>query len=93
MKEKVLLKHPEGKRGVRISKAKYDTIKPIIVNALKSKSEMTLADIERLLEKQLKGKFDGSIGWHMEWVKLDLEARKVIKRIPKTRPQHYTLVK
>jgi len=43
------------------------------------------------IKKQLKNKFQGSIAWYVEVVKLDLEARKIIKRIPKTKPQLYRL--
>jgi hypothetical protein len=34
--------------------------------------------------KRNKTLFEGSVEWHMEWVKLDLEARKVITRIDDT---------
>ncbi len=39
---------------------------------------------------KLKGKFSGSISWYAETVKLDLEARKLIKRT-NSKPQKYLL--
>jgi hypothetical protein len=43
------------------------------------------------MEKKIR--FDGSLNWYLEWVKLDLEAQGIIKRIAKTAPQKYLLVK
>ena len=81
MEEKILTLHPQGKRGVNISKSKYDTMKKTIVEIL-GKGELTLAELTAAVEKKLRGKFDGSIPWYMEGTKLDLEARGVIQRVP-----------
>jgi hypothetical protein len=35
----------------------------------------------------VSGNFDGAVGWYTTTVKLDLEARGVIQRIPKSSPQ------
>ncbi len=40
-----------------------------------------------------KTKFEGSIEWHMEWVKLDMEARKEIVRKTDKSPIRYSVVK
>ena len=73
--------HPQGKRGVNISRAKYETMKKTILEVLPNGGlrhhELTFA-----VESKLKGKFDGSIPWYMEGTKLDLEARSVIERVP-----------
>ena len=42
--------------------------------------------------QQLDGNFDGSIGWYVTTVKLDLEARGVIERVPNVTPQQLRLV-
>ena len=39
------------------------------------------------VEASVTGNFDGSVRWHTEVVKLDLEASAVVERLPKTRPQ------
>ena len=74
MEEKVLTLHPQGKRGVNISKAKYERMKKTILEVLR-KGGLTHHELTHAVERKLKGKFDGSIPWYMEGTKLDLEAR------------------
>jgi hypothetical protein len=90
MKEqKILTKHPLGKSGKNISKQKYETLKKAILSALKSK-ELTHRELFDQLNKSLKNKFTGNISWYGETVKLDLEARKIIRRTD-SKPQKYRL--
>ena len=96
MKEKIQLKHPQGKKPIRMSKAKYDLLKPMVVQYFHAKGEATFSEMTREIEKELKTKgqrFEGSLRWHLEWVKLDLEARKIIRRVAKTSPQQYRIVR
>ncbi len=81
MEEKILTLHPQGKRGVNISRAKYETMKKTILEVLR-KGGLTHHELTHAVERTLKGKFDGSIPWYMEGTKLDLEARGVIERVP-----------
>lgn len=84
----ILTKHPEGKTGVNISKAKYNVIKASILQCLERK-ELTFTDLAKCVGDKLQGTFDGSIPWYTQVVKLDLEARGIIERTPKTKPQLY----
>ena len=43
------------------------------------------------VERDLDGSFDGSIPWCVTTVKLDLEARRVIERVPSASPQRLRL--
>ena len=95
MEQKIQLKHPQGKKGVSISKEKYELLKKHIMEFLSGNNEATFTDISKAIAKEFKAKkirFDGSLDWYLEWVKLDLEAQKIIKRVPKTSPQKYLLV-
>jgi len=85
--EKVQTKHPLGKSGKNIDKAKYETLKKAILSALRNQ-QLTHAELFRDLNKRLKGKFAGNISWYGETIKLDLEARKLIERTS-TKPQKY----
>jgi plasmid replication initiation protein len=87
--DKVLTKHPLGKRGRSISKQKYEAVKRAMLSALRSR-EMTHTELFKALVTKLKGKFDGNISWYGETVKLDLEARKAIIRTA-SKPQLYRL--
>jgi predicted metal-dependent phosphoesterase TrpH len=82
MDEKIVTLHPEGKRGVHISRAKYDVMKDAIVAVLKAEPGLTHDQLTHAVEARLEGRFDGSIAWYMESTKLDLEARRVIERVP-----------
>ena len=88
MEEKILTLHPQGKRGVNISKAKYERMKKTILEVLR-KGGLTHHELTHAVERKLKGKFDGSIPWYMEGTKLDLEARGVIERVPSQKREVY----
>ena len=84
--EKILTLHPQGKKGVNILKRRYDQISKFILSTLKRKEEITFQELTDLAVKELSDNFDGKIVWYMVTVKLDLEAREIIERIPKTSP-------
>ena len=91
MEERILTLHPQGKQGVNITRQKYEAMKAAILDTL-SEGEMTYTKLVEGVEQRLAGGFDGSIRWYTETVKLDLEARGVIERVPRTRPQLLRLV-
>ncbi len=92
MDEKILTKHPEGKTGVNISKAKYDIVRSAVVGSLRGGRQLTHNELMAAVASRLTGKFDGSIPWYTECVKLDLEAHRVIGRTD-TKPQRYQLLR
>ena len=89
--EMVSTKHPLGKRNKPVAKRDYETFETAILSALRHE-ELTHTELLHELTKSLKGKFSGNVGWHLMVVKLDLEARKMIKRTP-SRPQRYQLTR
>jgi hypothetical protein len=93
MAEKIMTKHPQGKSGVNISRVKYDTVnvKAAIINTLQQNDSLTLSVLTEQVNQALAGNFDGSISWYVTTVKLDLEARGLIERVPKTSPQQLRL--
>lgn len=86
MQEKILTLHPAGKAGVNISKEKYDQITTTLLEIVREHQEITYQDMNDIAIERLTGKFEGSIPWYVVTVKLDLEARGVLERIPKTSP-------
>ncbi|HMS00499.1 MAG TPA: hypothetical protein PKK96_12430 [Anaerolineales bacterium] len=93
MKDLVKTLHPEKKQGVNISREKYDMIRKAIMSELRSNKEMTFMKLSRAVEKEVRGKFVGSVMWYVTTVKLDLEARGEVKRVPNSRPQLVRLAK
>lgn len=96
MEQKIKLKHPAGKKAVSIDKSKYDAIKKSLLNCLKKKGEATHTDILEAITEDFeknKTKFEGSIEWHMEWVKLDLQTAKIIETVSNKSPQKLRLAK
>lgn len=94
MEKKIKLQHPAGKKAVSMDKEKYDIIEKSLLNGLKTDGVLSHKDMLRVLTEDFKNNeqgFEGSIEWHMEWVKLDLEARKKITRIADTAPIKFRL--
>jgi len=79
--------HPEKKQGVNISKEKYELIRKAILSTLQATKEITFMNLSRAVEREVNGNFEGSVTWYVTTVKLDLEARGQIKRVPNSRPQ------
>lgn len=93
MKDVIRTLHPEKKQGVNISREKYEVIRKSLLSVLRSQKEMSFMKLSRAVEKEVDGKFDGSVMWYVTTVKLDLEARGVIQRVPHSRPQLVRLAK
>lgn len=91
MEEKILTLHPQGKTGVNISKAKYDLIHETIEAFLKENEEMTFTELGEMVKRGLEGSFEGSVIWYYTTVKLDMEARGRLERIPGSKPQKIRL--
>lgn len=92
MRDMIRTLHPEKKQGVNISRQKYDMIRKAILCVLQSQKEITFMNLSRAVEKDMNGNFEGSVTWYVTTVKLDMEARGEIKRVPKSRPQLVRLV-
>lgn len=93
-KHKIQLKHPAGKKAISMEKEKYRVMEKSLLIYMNGKTEVTHKEILKAITtdfKKNKIKFDGSVEWHMEWVKLDLEARKKITRIAGTTPIKFKL--
>lgn len=92
MDNKILTLHPEGKKGVRISREKYETVKNLLLELIEDAGTITFQELCRIGNGVLKKEnFEGSPMWYMTTVKLDLEARGLIHRVPKTSPHQLRL--
>ena len=87
MKDMIRTLNPKKKLGVNISREKYEIIREAILCTLRTEKELSFMNLSRAVEKQVGNNFDGSVMWYVTTVKLDLEARGAIKRVPNSRPQ------
>jgi hypothetical protein len=92
MAERIMTLHPQGKSGVNIDRQKYDVMREAILDSVRSHGEITFNDLTEDVRRKLEGKFDGSINWYVTTVKLDLEARGTLERIPRSSPQRLRMV-
>lgn len=90
--DRILTLHPQGKQGVNIDREKYGAVRRAIMEAIRAQGEMPFADLADAVGQRLPPDFDGSVGWYTTTVKLDLEARGLIERIPGRGPQRLRIV-
>jgi hypothetical protein len=93
VEQKIMTLHPDpGKQGVRIDRAKYDLVAQAIQEAIRQHGEITFNGLMQAVEAALQGRMEGSVSWYVTTVKLDLEARGIVARVPGSKPQHLRLV-
>jgi hypothetical protein len=95
--------HPAGKAGVSVEKWKYERVRSAILGVLAEAGQdgvrfMPSAKdpspgLMDLVAPRLGEDWDGSVGWYVTAVKLDLEARNEIRRVPGVTPQRVRLAK
>ena len=90
--ERVTTLHSQGKKGVNISKRKYDAARGAIIESIGLGGDMTYMRLVEDVRQRIGSDFQGSINWYVVVVKLDLEARGILKRVPGTTPQQIRLV-
>jgi hypothetical protein len=91
VKSTIRTKNPgKGKVGPRIDAGRYDAMKAAILAVVPKGGEgVTFASLPKRVEERLPAAvFKGaSIMWYATTVKLDLEARGLIERVPGAAPQ------
>ena len=80
-----------NKRRVNIDGKKYHQIEQAILDVLSEESEVEFKMLPTAVEERLHNRFEGSIPWYTTTVKLDMETRGIIERIPGSRPQRLRL--
>lgn len=94
MQNKHQLIHPLGKSAPSINADKYILLKKEIQLFLSKQTLATFGQLTEAIKASLltqKIPFEGSLTWHHEWVKLDMEARKQIIRKRNKSPHQYQL--
>lgn len=90
-KAKELCRHPDPERqGTRIDKDKYDAMRRALLRSIpRRQSGVPFRELKDAVAPLLPAQvFAGaSISWYVTTVKLDLEARGLIERVPGASPQ------
>lgn len=84
-----------GKQPTRIPRWKYDAVSDAILTVLRQ-GDLAFKELPAAVDLALSDDVRtrlGSIGWHVTTVKLDLEVRGLIARVPGVTPQLLTLVR
>jgi hypothetical protein len=79
-----------GKKGPRVDGARYEAMKAALLAVIpRTREGVTFASLPGLVERKLpRALFEGaSIPWYVATVKLDLEARGLIRRVANASPQ------
>lgn len=90
-RDRILTRHPAGKQGVRIERAKYDAMRRALIAVIPRRRDgVAFGDLAELVKPKLaRSAFppEASIRWYVVTVKQDLEARGEIEQVPGARPQ------
>lgn len=96
--EKILCETPTpGKKPTRIARWKYEVIRAAILKILPDEPPgISFKELPNLvaeaLQEDIKSRL-GSVGWYTTTVKLALEVKGEIRRVPGLNPQHLVRVK
>lgn len=78
--------HPDPtKHGTRVTKATYDVYRDILLQVIPDSEEgIQFMDLSKAVEPHVPAEVlaNSSVGWWTTTVKLDLEARGLIERVP-----------
>ena len=90
-----LLNINQGMGNARMGRKKYEIYRNAILGALSGKdSGLTLKELGKATQARLPRDSSvplGKLTWHIVTVKLDLEARGEIERVPGAKPQRLRL--
>ncbi|RAW00630.1 DUF6958 family protein [Pseudochryseolinea flava] len=78
----IFTKHPEGKKGACISKDDYVQLRESILTVLEQTDRITLPELIDIIQRNLPLDGHANIAWRILVVKLDLEAKGLIRSVP-----------
>ena len=84
LQDVIFTMHPR-EQSVNIRKHRYDLIKTFILTILEEEGPCNYKYINYRISDKLFGLFEGEVSRYVDIVKLDLEKRRLIERVPKTR--------
>ncbi len=90
--ERITTLHPEpDKRGVSIDAGKYYVVRSAIEAVVRANQSIGFRELIQAVKQDLGSSFSGSVSWYVTTIKLDLEARGILERVPGRGPQRLRL--
>ena len=89
----IFTKHPEGKKGAAIPKTDYYMICESILDILQQEEKITFNELIDEVQRRLTIDLMTNIAWRILVVKLDLEAKGLIKVTPHKYDRHVVHLK
>lgn len=98
VEEKILCRTPTpGKKPTRLDAARFAAYRTAILSVLRARREpVPFKELSALVKEHFDGNGtqpEGSVGWNVTTVKLELEVRGEIERLPEVTPQKLRLTK
>jgi len=78
-KKVVQMLRPDGKKGVSIPEDQYESLRLFVLAQLDSRGDATLNELIERANDIFQDKIDSDLSWYVLQVKLDLEARGMIR--------------
>ncbi len=88
--DRITIKNPNtGRDDTRILRSMYDPVRSAILDAIRDAGTMPFQDLAGEGQRRTPPEMweSASVGWYTTTVKLDLEARGEIERVPRSSPQ------
>jgi hypothetical protein len=86
--------HPEGKSGIKMECHCYNVMKEFVLDLLRAEGEVSFSVFLQSVHSHFVNELGVNTGWFLYHVKLDMEARKLIKHErPKNRRQHLSTIR
>ena len=77
---------------VYVGSCRLGQIAAYITEQLRREGTLSFENLSDRAVRDLSSSFDGKVLWYLVTVKLDLEARQIIERIPRTSPHELRLL-
>ena len=84
---------PDGKKGTQIPRAQYNLLASFILNTLSNYNEITLQQLLEKAQAEISESNDSDVAWFILQVKLDLEARDLVRVISSSHNRRLFLLK
>ena len=84
---------PDGKKGVQIARAQYNLLVSFILSTLDRGEEMTLQQLLEKAQAEISESIDADVAWFTLQVKLDLEARDLVRVVSPAHNKRLFLLK